>query len=66
MFQENLKLLRKDKKLTQKEIAEKLNINQRTYCTYEKGTREPDISMLIKLADFHKVSIDYLLDRIPH
>lgn len=55
--------LRKDNKLSQKEIAEKINISQRAYAHYEKGDREPSIETLIKLADFYKVSMDYITGR---
>lgn len=55
--------LREDKDLKQKEIASYLNITQQQYSLYEKGIREIPIDLLIKLADYHKVSIDYLVDR---
>ncbi len=56
-----LKDLREDKDLTQAKIAEMLFITQQQYSLYEKGYREIPVSMLIKLADFYKVSTDYLL-----
>ena len=56
-----LKDLREDKDLTQAKIAEMLFITQKHYSLYEKGYREIPVSMLIKLADFYKVSTDYLL-----
>ncbi|MCM1467913.1 MAG: helix-turn-helix transcriptional regulator [Alistipes sp.] len=55
--------LREDADLTQKEIAEILHISQRAYSHYESGTRGIPLGVLIDLADFHKVSIDYLLGR---
>lgn len=55
--------LRKEKKLSQKEIAEKMNISQRAYAHYEKGDREPSIETMIRLADYYKVSLDYLTGR---
>lgn len=55
--------LREDKDLKQKKIASYLNITQQQYSLYEKGIREIPIDLLIKLADYHKVSIDYLVDR---
>ena len=57
-----LKELREKNKLTQKEIASKLNISNVTYNRYELGQREPDIKTLFKLADYYKVSLDYLLE----
>ena len=58
---ENLRLLRKNAKLTQRELAEKFNIAEPTYSHYENGRYEPNIETLIKLADFFGCSIDYLL-----
>lgn len=53
--------LREDSDLTQKSIAEFLNINQRTYSGYETGVRSIPIEALIKLAKYHNASVDYLL-----
>lgn len=62
--------LRKNLHLTQTEIAEKLNLSQRTYSRYETGDRAIPIKVLSKLADFHGTSIDYLVghtdERQPH
>lgn len=58
-----LKELRLKKDETQKQIADKLGITQFTYCNYEKGKTEPDINLLIKLADYYDVSLDYLCGR---
>ena len=55
--------LREDKDLTQSTISKYLNISQRTYSHYENGTRDIPISILIAIADFHQVSIDYLVER---
>jgi len=57
-----LKGLREEKNLNQEEVAKLLNISQRTYSYYENG-RDIPILLLIKLADFYNVSIDYLLNR---
>lgn len=54
--------LRKQNKLTQQEIANKLNINNVTYYGYEKGKYEPDIKTLCKIADYYGVSLDYLCE----
>ena len=56
-----LKELRKEKGLTQKELAEKLNLNSVTYLHYEKAQREPPLSVLADMAKFFDVSIDFLL-----
>ena len=55
--------LRKEKNLTQREVAEKINTTQRAYAFYEKGDREPSIDTLIKLADLYNVPIDILVGR---
>jgi len=53
--------LREDKDLTQQKMAEYLNVTQATYSRYESGELDIPTSVLIKLAGYHKVSIDYLL-----
>lgn len=59
----NLKELREQNKLTQKEVADKIQTTQRAYAFYEKGDREPSIDTLIKLADIFKIPIDLLVGR---
>ena len=56
-----LRNLREDKDLTQAEIAKILNISQTTYSRYESGVLDIPSLSLIKLAKFHKTSIDYLV-----
>lgn len=63
MFGSRLRELRKEKGLTQTEISKILNISQVTYSQYEREKREPGIKTLIKLADFYKVSLDYITGR---
>ncbi|MBT2289254.1 helix-turn-helix transcriptional regulator [Paenibacillus albidus] len=53
--------LREDKDITQQKMAEFLNISQTTYSRYENGNLDVPSAVLIKLANFHKVSIDYIL-----
>lgn len=60
---ERIRELREDADLTQTELAKILHVSQCTYSHWEIGFREPSISMLIKIADYHDVSIDYLLNR---
>lgn len=62
-FGECLRQLRKENKLTQKDLAEKLGLAQTTIANYEKDIRFPDQNILNKIADIFKVSIDYLLGR---
>ena len=56
-----LKVARKDKGFTQKEVAKKLGIAQPTYGNYEVGTREPDLETLKKLSKIYNVNLSYLL-----
>ncbi len=55
--------MREDKDLTQKQIAEYLMCDQSLYSKYEIGEREIPLNLLIKLADYYDVSIDYLVGR---
>lgn len=55
--------LREDKDLTQTEIAKILNCSQRVYSNYERGEVDIPTEILIKLADFHQVTTDYILGR---
>jgi transcriptional regulator with XRE-family HTH domain len=61
MLTERLILLREEKRLTRKDIAEYLKIDQSTYGKYELGKREPDYDTLTELANFFDVTTDYLL-----
>ena len=53
--------LREDHDLKQRELADYLNCSQRTYSNYELGHRDIPTEVLIKLANYYNVSIDYLL-----
>lgn len=55
--------LREDKDLTQEKLAKILNLSQRTYSRYENADSMMPLDILIQIADFHDVSIDYLLER---
>ena len=55
--------LRIDNDLTQQQVADYLMCNRQVYARYERGLREIPISMLVKLADFYKTSVDYILGR---
>ena len=59
----NIRAIREDSDIKQKEIAAYLNVSQNTYSQYETGTISLTAEVLIKLADYYDVSIDYLLDR---
>ncbi len=56
-----LKELREEKGLTQKQLAQQLNLHSVTYLHYEKGQREPSLSTLADMAKFFEVSVDYLI-----
>ena len=56
-----LKELREEQGLTQKQLAEKLNLNSVTYLHYEKSQREPPLAVLVEMAKFFDVTVDYLL-----
>lgn len=53
--------LREDADLTQKQMGEILNCSQRIYSNYERGDVDIPTQILIRLAEFHKTSVDYLL-----
>lgn len=58
-----LKSLRKNSKLTQTELAQKLNIGRVNYTRYETDAVRPDYETLIAIADFFNVSLDEIFDR---
>lgn len=55
--------LRIDSDLSQKKIGEILHISQRSYSHYETGSRNIPIEMLIRLANYYDISVDYLVGR---
>lgn len=61
MFNERLKTLRIQQKMTQSELAKKIYISQPAYSKYEVGTASPNPETLSKIADALDVSVDYLL-----
>lgn len=63
MVFKNLRSIREDRDIRQKELAKYLNVSQNTYSQYETGVISLTAEVLIKLADYYDVSIDYLLDR---
>ncbi len=60
---ERLLQLRKDKKLTQEELSNKLGFLQRTYAYYESGKRIPTTLKLLVIAQYYDISFDYLVGR---
>lgn len=61
MFQENLKALRKQKGITQEELAARLNVVRQTVSKWEKGLSVPDSELLIRLAEALEVPVSQLL-----
>ena len=60
---QRIEILRKDRKLRQKDIAMLLHCSQVCYSRYERGERSLPVTALVILADFYGVSTDYLLGR---
>ena len=61
-----LKELRDEQGLTQEEVANAIGVEAGAYSNYERGTRTPDVQKLTALADFYRVTIDYLCGRTTH
>ena len=62
-YQKRLRDLREDRDLTQEDIARILGTSQTMYARYERGASELPIRHLTALADFYKVTTDYILCR---
>ncbi len=62
-FGERLKELRTNRQITQKEFANIIGINERSYQNYEINASTPNYKLLIFIADFYNVSLDYLTGR---
>lgn len=60
---QRLKQCRKEKGLTQNEVAIYCDITEKAYQNYELMTREPKLEILLRIADFFEVSLDYLTGR---
>lgn len=62
-FPERIIQLKSERRLLQKDIASSIGLSLRAYQYYEKGQKEPTLSVLVRLADYFNVSIDYLVGR---
>ena len=62
-FAKIIKLLRKERRLRQIDLAERLDITQRKVSYWEAGKVEPDIDMLWQIADLFEISVDELIGR---
>lgn len=63
MIFKHLRDLREDRDIRQREIAAYLNVSQNTYSQYENGVIALTDQVLLKLAEYYNVSVDYLMDR---
>lgn len=63
VFGERMRILRQNLGISQQQVADKLNISRNLLSNYERGIRQPDYQMLVRLANFYEVSLDYLLGR---
>lgn len=63
MLYDNIRFLREVNDLTQLTVAQYLHVDQGTYSRYERGQVPIPVDILLKLADFYKVSLGYLSDR---
>ena len=63
IFLSNLTCLRQKHNLTQTQMGKILSCSQRVYSNYERGDIDIPTATLIKIADLHGVSVDYLLER---
>ena len=61
MFSENLKKIRKDNNISQRNLSEFLGFRCSAIANYESGRNEPSFDTLVKLASFFDVTIDYML-----
>lgn len=63
LYFKNIRALREDNDLKQREVAAVLGVSQNTYSQYETGVIAFTDQVLLKLADYYGVSVDYLMDR---
>ena len=61
IFQERIKELRKNKRISQKQLAEVMNTSNSSICDWECGRSQPDLETLCSLAVYFDVTTDYLL-----
>lgn len=60
----NLKKLRKERGISQQELADVLGVSQQSVCKYENGQAEPDLDMIVNIADYFYTSVDYLIGHL--
>ncbi len=62
-FASRIRDLRKERRMTQQELADTFSVRVRTYQGYEYGESTPDVAKLLEIADYFDVSLDYLVGR---
>ncbi len=62
-YYKRIRSLREDKDITQTQMGKVLFCSQRVYSNYERGDIDIPTTTLIKIANFHNVSVDYILER---
>lgn len=63
MVSRQLRLIRKQNKLSQQQLADILGISRSTYCSYETGRRTPDVEIIGKLSDFYRLPTDLFIKK---
>ena len=58
MFLRQLRILRRQNKMSQQQVADALEVSRSTYCSYESGRRTPDIEAIVKLSVFYRVPVE--------
>ena len=66
MYYKRIRDLREDKDLTQKQLAEYLNVSQKSYSRYERGERTIEPEFLPTLATFHETTFVYCIERTDY
>ena len=62
-FAENIKELREQKDISQRELASDLKVSQRVISYWERGDSEPNLETLCRIANYFDVTVDYLVGR---
>ena len=65
-FSQRLVQLRLDQGLTQEQLAQRLFVSRTALGQYERGEREPNLEILVRIAEYFNVSVDYLLGRTEY
>lgn len=70
MLYPRIRELRQERRLTQRQVAELLQISRSAYSNYERGTSDIPLEVICGIADIHHTSLDYIVgltdQRIPH